>query len=72
MVNNSYALYLRKSSADLDAEARGEGETLAKHRAALTAYARQRGPSVAQDADISVRDMRHDVITSRGRSRPPY
>ena len=39
---NAYALYLRKSRADLDAEARGEGETLAKHRAALTAYARQR------------------------------
>ena len=31
-----YALYLRKSRADMDAEARGEGETLAKHRAALT------------------------------------
>ena len=40
---DSYALYLRKSRADMDAEARGEGETLAKHRAALTAYAKRRG-----------------------------
>lgn len=37
---NQYALYLRKSRADLDAEARGEKETLSKHRAALTAYAK--------------------------------
>jgi site-specific DNA recombinase len=27
-----YCMYLRKSRADLDAEARGEGETLARHR----------------------------------------
>lgn len=46
---NAYALYLRKSRADLDAEARGEGETLAKHRAALTAYARQRGLLIARE-----------------------
>lgn len=30
-----YAMYLRKSRADLDAEARGEGETLARHRKQL-------------------------------------
>lgn len=29
------AIYLRKSRADLEAEARGEGETLAKHRTTL-------------------------------------
>lgn len=44
-----YALYLRKSRADLDAEARGEGETLAKHRAALTEYARRRGLFIAHE-----------------------
>ncbi|MBR0463465.1 MAG: recombinase family protein [Clostridia bacterium] len=44
-----YALYLRKSRADLDAEARGEGETLAKHRAALTEYAKRRGLFIAQE-----------------------
>lgn len=30
-----YAIYLRKSRADLEAEARGEGETLARHRKQL-------------------------------------
>lgn len=30
-----YVIYLRKSRADLDAESRGEGETLAKHKSIL-------------------------------------
>jgi DNA invertase Pin-like site-specific DNA recombinase/phage FluMu protein Com len=38
-----YALYLRKSRADAEAEARGEGETLARHRAALLALADKAG-----------------------------
>lgn len=46
---NAYAIYLRKSRADMDAEARGEGETLAKHRKALTEYARQRGLIVVRE-----------------------
>ena len=46
---NQYALYLRKSRADLDAEARSENETLSKHRAALTAYAKQRGLFIARE-----------------------
>ncbi len=37
-----YAIYIRKSRADLEAEARGEGETLARHRATLTALAAAR------------------------------
>lgn len=45
----TYALYLRKSRADMDAEARGEGETLAKHRAALTDYARRRGLLIVRE-----------------------
>lgn len=44
-----YALYLRKSRADYDAEMRGEGETLAKHRAALTEYAKHRGLMILQE-----------------------
>lgn len=44
-----YAIYLRKSRADIDAEARGEGETLAKHRTALYALAKQRGLPVARE-----------------------
>jgi len=35
------AIYLRKSRADLEAEARGEGETLTKHRRALLELAKQ-------------------------------
>ncbi len=31
-VNNKYAMYLRKSRADLELEAMGEGETLARHQ----------------------------------------
>ena len=46
---NQYALYLRKSRADLDAEARGEGETLAKHRAALTDMAKRRGLLIVRE-----------------------
>ena len=42
-----YAIYLRKSRADLDAEARGEGETLARHRRALTDLAEKRGYPIA-------------------------
>ena len=34
---NLYAVYLRKSRADLEAEARGEGETLARHKKTLCA-----------------------------------
>lgn len=34
-----YCIYLRKSRADYDAEQRGEGETLARHRDILTALA---------------------------------
>lgn len=34
-----YCMYLRKSRADLEAEAHGEGETLARHERILTDYA---------------------------------
>lgn len=34
-----YLIYLRKSRADHEAEARGEGETLARHEKALTELA---------------------------------
>lgn len=45
----SYALYLRKSRADLDAEALGEGETLARHRSALRALADRRGLHISRE-----------------------
>ena len=46
---NAYAIYLRKSRADIEAEARGEGETLARHRGALRALAARRGLNVVQE-----------------------
>ena len=38
-----YCIYLRKSRRDIEAEQRGEGETLARHRAMLTELAARRG-----------------------------
>lgn len=37
----SYCIYLRKSRADMEAEARGEGETLARHEAELLALCKR-------------------------------
>ncbi|MBA4543440.1 MULTISPECIES: recombinase family protein [Thermoactinomyces] len=39
-------MYLRKSRADIEAEARGEGETLAKHKKALLQLAKQKGLNI--------------------------
>ena len=38
-----YAIYLRKSRADLEAEKLGEGETLARHKKILTELAARKG-----------------------------
>ena len=43
-----YAIYLRKSRKDLELEALGEGETLARHRAALTDLAARQGLTVSR------------------------
>lgn len=42
------AMYLRKSRADLEAESRGEGETLAKHKKALMRTAKQLGLNIVR------------------------
>ena len=45
-INNSfggYAIYLRKSRADAETEARGEGETLARHEKMLLDLAEKMG-----------------------------
>lgn len=42
----SYVIYLRKSRADIEAEERGEGETLARHEAALLALAEKQGLAI--------------------------
>jgi DNA invertase Pin-like site-specific DNA recombinase len=41
-------MYLRKSRADLEAEARGEGETLAKHKKALLKLAREKNLNIVK------------------------
>ena len=43
-----YCIYLRKSRADLDAEARGEGESLARHENALLSLAKRMNLNVTQ------------------------
>ena len=46
-MNGKYCLYLRKSRADRDAEARGEGETLARHEQTLRALAGKMGIEIS-------------------------
>lgn len=44
----SYAVYLRKSRADAEAEAHGEGETLSRHEKALTELAEKTGLKITK------------------------
>lgn len=48
IANGQYSLYLRKSRADLEAEERGEGETLARHEKMLIELARRYGFSIGK------------------------
>ena len=48
MCRISYCLYLRKSRADMEAEAHGEGETLARHEKLLLELAKKRNYNVTQ------------------------
>ncbi|MDE6092701.1 MAG: recombinase family protein [Ruminococcus sp.] len=45
---DEYCMYLRKSRMDLDAEARGEGETLARHQAMLMELAKRQGLNIVR------------------------
>ena len=45
---DDYAIYLRKSRKDLDLEALGEGETLARHRTALLELADKKGLKISR------------------------
>ena len=49
-----YAIYLRKSRADAEAEAMGQGETLARHRRTLTELAAARGLDIGETYEESV------------------
>ena len=48
IASGQYSLYLRKSRADLEAEERGEGETLARHEKMLIELARRYGFSIGK------------------------
>ena len=54
-----YCIYLRKSRADAEAEARGEGESLARHETALMQTAKRLdlpvAGDIAHDGEIPVR-----------------
>lgn len=52
---DKYAIYLRKSRADLEAEKLGEGETLARHKNILTALAARKG--------LYVEDIYHEIVS---------
>lgn len=43
-----YAMYLRKSRADLEAEAHGEGETLSRHKTALLSLAKRMNLTISE------------------------
>lgn len=43
MIQDKYAIYLRKSRADVEAEKYGEGETLSRHKKILTDLAARKG-----------------------------
>ncbi len=45
---DEYAMYLRKSRADIEAELKGEGETLARHEKMLTEVAIKRNLKIGK------------------------
>ncbi|SFX54324.1 Site-specific DNA recombinase [Thermoactinomyces sp. DSM 45891] len=49
------AIYLRKSRADLEAETRGEGETLAKHKKALL--------QLAKNQNLNIVKIRQEIVS---------
>ena len=76
IANGEYSLYLRKSRADLEAEERGEGETLARHEKMLIELARRYGFSIGKiyreivsgesiDTRPVVQELLRDVETGR-------
>lgn len=56
-------MYLRKSRADLEAEARGEGETLARHRRTLLHY--------AQENKLEICSVREEIASGESLVKRP-
>ena len=72
----NYCIYLRKSRADAEAEARGEGETLARHRNMLTELARRQNLNVVRifeeivsGESISARPQMQELLAEVSRGR---
>lgn len=55
LANGDYWMYLRKSRADIEAESRGEGETLDKHRKALF--------KLAKDYNINITRVFAEIVS---------
>lgn len=53
--SEEFAVYLRKSRADLEAEERGEGETLARHKRHLLALAKR--------LKFNITDIYHEIVS---------
>ncbi len=63
MPQGSYLIYLRKSRADLEAEQRGEGETLSRHQRALLDLARR--------LDLPVSGIYREIVSGETISARP-
>jgi DNA invertase Pin-like site-specific DNA recombinase len=62
MISGEYCMYLRKSRMDIEAESRGEGETLSRHRQILLDLARRLSLNVTKEyAEV----VSGDTIASR-------
>ncbi|MFK4167200.1 recombinase family protein [Paenibacillus lautus] len=57
------AMYLRKSRADLEAEARGEGETLARHKKSLMRTAKSMG--------LNIIKIREEIVSGEKLTKRP-
>ncbi len=58
-----YCMYLRKSRADAELEARGQGETLARHKEALT--------TLSQKMNMPVAEIFHEVVSGESLTARP-
>ncbi len=62
-MSEQYAIYLRKSRADAEAEARGEGETLARHERACLELAKRRC--------LAITDIYKEVVSGESIEQRP-
>jgi DNA invertase Pin-like site-specific DNA recombinase len=63
MTMNKVCMYLRKSRADLEAEARGDGETLTKHKKALF--------KVAKSLELNIVKVRQEIVSGESLMHRP-